>query len=1342
MTNASRSPSPQAREIQRVVSDFESLARRARLLLIAQRAGLVLAAFLAAVLALGLIDFALRLPQGLRILHWLAGLTLIIFVFLKWILPAIRFRPTLTEIALRIERQRPDLASVLASGVEFSRAETEPQRQRAVERYLAEQVVADAANRWRLADHARFLRPAGALRAVGLFVLALAVVSSLFILDDRRAGLGLERTLTPWSSAAWPSRTAIADVTNIDVHPLGAAIPLRAALTRTHRAPDRTDVEARYRLVRDGRPGPVRRALLTWQKRDVSLTEPLDGARDGALFERLVEADADAVEYRFASLDFETPWRRIQLTPPPDVQGAEARIQPPAYAGALAAAEGADAAFTPSSREMGPGRDERAIAPRSLAGSQIALTLRFNKPVEIRPDDPAWLAGALGPDLAAATVDIEAGESRERMIIRWTLEESARIPISLVDDYGIMSVEESVFRFEAVQDRPPSVTVTDPDADISVLPTAVVPVEGEARDDVGLSELWIERRIARPAAAPGREPSGPGGAIEPEDQPTEITRAGVAGRLVASVDHELDLSVLGLRPGDQIWLTAAATDILAAEAMEREAERSPVRKLFIISEADFIEEVRDELARVRQQAIRLDETQAELRRRLRRGVMSEELRRGQAQVTERVARQNENVDNLRQRLRRNGLTDERLDGLLSDADAMLEQAGEASRDASERLDEAARRQREGDAPQADQAEAQDQQGAQGEQGRSGQEGQQAQQGDQSQRGEQGGQQAQQGDQARPGEQGQEGDQAQRGEQGQQGQQGQQGEQSDARGQQGQQGQQRQGGQQRQPEEDDGAEEPRPEQDPQPEPPPEEDLEPEQEQIDRAQERVQDALEGLIEMLDQGEDAWVMRRSLENIIEEQDELRERTAEAASRTAGRSLEELSEQERTELDEIVQRQQDLAERTDELAEDLEQRAEQMRESDPAAAAGMQEAARRAQQSRTSETQQQAAQQAEQNQLSRAGQSQEQALEDLEEMMQDLDEAERVREETLRRVLASVLESLEALIRRQEIELAALDQAEQRGDLTELDRGMIQLNQNTLGALDQVKAADRTLAPVANIIGQAADAQTRAIMALREAPPAAQRARTAEEESLELLIEARDTAEEIQQQLQQEAQDRRRRELRQAYRELLERQVAVRAETDPYAQQDELSRRDRASLRGLSEQQSSIREDLEALLEQTQELMDAAVFEFAHRRLDFVTDEAAERLRRAEPRPALPREDQAVALLQGVVEALRELTPDQDEFSQGDQQGGGGSGEQQQGQQPLIPPIAELKLLRQIQAGIAQRTRAVAEGDEPREPADIEDLGAQQRELGRIGAELINRMRQQGQGGPPTPTREGEPQ
>ncbi|MGP1310808.1 MAG: hypothetical protein ACTS27_11475, partial [Phycisphaerales bacterium] len=1079
---------------------------------------------LAVALAAGLVDFMVRFPAMLRTLALAAAVAAVAVLLWKRVLPALRFRPSLSSFALRAEKKRPELKGVLAAAVDFAE---EPQRDDdpRLARGLSNLVIADAASRFKANRPGSMIDARPALRSIGKLLVVAAFAAALAVQAPTLFGIGAQRVLAPWTGAEWPKRTAVADITDLDVHPRGAAIPLRAALVKTARDPEDASVFVDYRPVADsGRAGATRTALLTYQGRTVDASSARAGSVSGkgALFERLVEADASAVEYRFRTSDDETAWRRVRLVEPPAVRAAVARITPPRYASALARAEQADPGALATLRDsidLGAGRDERAVAPPSLVGSTVELVLHLNKPLPAPTTiDTGFLAAAFGEPLASIP-DARFTAEAQQWAIAFTLPESVRIPVALRDEFGIESTDPAVFRFDAIDDREPGVSITDPQSDLHVLPTARVPVVAEARDDVGLDAAWVSMRRFAPEGG-----TGPGGALQPVGDPAELALARAQGAREVRIDAEIDLAALEAEPGEEFEVLGHALDIrMRALGAEAAPSRSQPRRIRVISESEFIEELRSELASVRADAIRAEQQQREVQSQTQTRGSDRVTRRGQSLVGERLARQRDAIARLQERIQRNNLDDPRIGELLAEADAALQRAGEAAAQAQDTLEDAARQRRDELVSAGEQPPA-------------------------------------------PG--------------------------------------------------DEVA-----------------DLDEDQSRAaDREQQEVRDQLSDLLGLLDAGEDNWVARRSLERLLEEQRALREDTARAGAQTAGAELDQLSQEQRDQLQDLAQRQRELAEQTEQTAEDLRERAEQLQENDPTAAAGMREAARRLEQARTAETQRQAAQNAQQNRTNDANQQQDQASQSIQDALDNLERGEDARRDQLRRRLASIIESLQALVDDQQRQLADLN-----NNVPDLDQGMIALNRNTLGVLDLANAGGRELAPVARAVARASDAQSDAIVALRTQPaPDIEAARDAEERSLIALREALDTAQRLDQQQEQIENRRKLAELRQRYRALLEREVVLRAALDQFATKEELNRRERFEVRSLAEEQVAIADELALIREETRDLAQAKVFDFAQRSLERDTADAASSLRDAEAANAIPPVDGAVSTLSMLVRAL----------------------------------------------------------------------------------------------------------
>ncbi|MCA9311503.1 MAG: hypothetical protein KDA21_09885, partial [Phycisphaerales bacterium] len=538
------------RDLRQVIGSLRALRRRARLLLVTRRVTLLLTGLLLALILLGVTDYVFRLPRSLRIFHWFTGVGIILFLAWRYLLPGLRFCPRLTDLALRIEEREPDLRGYLASAIDFAEHGdgTRP-GQEGLSAGLVQGVLRRAGELWSSLSVRHVLDRGGVIQATSFLTLAVALGAILYATASGMWLIGAQRQAWPFQDASWPRRTGVADATTLEFHPRGTALPLQAEVTRANRPMDEMNVAVRYRYVNEDGATQPRRELLTWQGR-------AGGDASGAIFERLVETSGETIEYRFETDDDATPWRRIKLIEPPAIVGARARLTPPAYAQQATTSE--QAAWTRTAEvDLGPGADERAVAPTVLAGTRVDMTVDLIKPVDI-PADARQAILEVDPEAS-----FEAAGST--WTLAWTLNASTRMPLRLVDEYGIESVDDATYRFEAVQDRPAEATMTRPVTDQDVLPTAVVELAAEGRDDVGLSWIGIEQAMARPAeAAPGSEPSGPGGAMEPRGEPQVIARIEVDGRRQSDLVHELDLSVLSLRPGDEVYIAALATDIYRA----------------------------------------------------------------------------------------------------------------------------------------------------------------------------------------------------------------------------------------------------------------------------------------------------------------------------------------------------------------------------------------------------------------------------------------------------------------------------------------------------------------------------------------------------------------------------------------------------------------------------------------------------------------------------------------------------------------------------------------------------------------------------------------------------------
>lgn len=635
------------------------LAGTARALRIAGAMASLIVLVAASVAGVAALDAAVRFPAVLRALMLAAIAFFVVVDVRRFVLPALRFRPEPVDIALRIERMRPELAGRLASAVEFEMSGT------ARGSALAARAIRDAEERAVGAALGKVIRVKPTAVRVAVAALCVAASAAFAVLEPGAASIAVRRVLAPWSDAVWPARTAVEGlVADGSVAARGRPLALRARMTQGEA--ERERVRAEYRITRDG-------VAADWI--EVGLARQPSGE-----FERFIDADGELVEVRFLTSDAVTEVAKVRLVPPPAVASAEARIEPPAYAAAAVRAR---------VEQLGDCSGSRGIMRDAiLEGSAVSFDLRLTRGVPFDPANPPLkvvaASGEAGvADAAVARVEVDPADPAH-----WTIScrarEATRLSLALVDADGIAGDDEIVLAFDTIADRPPTATIAEPLQDESIVVDARIAMRADARDDIALVKSGIEiaTRLGKAAADSlvFEEPA----ALEPDAD-------GVV--LEAGVERTLDVARLKLEAGDSIVLRGYAEDGYRADpgadgAADATAEgsghgriRSAPRVLRIVGEEEFERQIRGVFAGVRRDAMRVDERQAKARDALERDPAERSLTEMQAAVTEGAARMREAVEQAMDRLARNG----RDEGVLQE---LAEQARELAATAESRSAEA------------------------------------------------------------------------------------------------------------------------------------------------------------------------------------------------------------------------------------------------------------------------------------------------------------------------------------------------------------------------------------------------------------------------------------------------------------------------------------------------------------------------------------------------------------------------------------------------------------------------------------------------------------------------------
>ncbi len=711
----------------KLTRDVLAIGRRMRFLLAVGAWSTFAAVFLSLVAVSAGLDAAIRFPWILR----LTLLLLILFVlwtqFRRRVFPALRVTATPVEVAVRIERMRPELAGRLVPAVEFDLSGASGSS------VLAQRAVRDAEECAAGAELQKVVRykPTGSRVLVLLCVLAGWV--SFFIVTPQSASIALRRILTPWSDVSWPARTAVESLIQDGVVAArGRPFALRARLVTGDSDSER--VRALYRVI-DGntetRDPSKQPSKSVWE--EIVLSRQPNGD-----FERLVDTSGDALEVRFETSDATTGVVRVRFVDPPSLSSATVTLSPPAYAASMLAVR---------SEDLGSGTDARSVVRDPvLEGSHVRIEMQLNREVPLgsgkssvrvigRDVDVVTDVGRADGEVNSSTTtpadDVSAApgstsrsvgggyslEVDEADPTRWVVSgratEPVRVEVTLVDSDGISQDESIAFAFDVIADRAPTATLMEPEQDESVLPDARIALRAESRDDLGLRSAGIEiaTRIGKDGAdSLVLEEIAPALQAGSKNRSSAQNDAG-AKVIEAETERVLDLSKLSLKAGDVVLLRAFAEDFLdrhfgrpttasvvdsneidgSASALPQEdgrRVRSAARLLRVVGEDEFERQVRSSLAGVRRDAMRLDERQAKARDIVERNPQDDTARDAQGAVTEGLSRTSEALKQIKARLERNGEAEGVLAEIARQADELVEAAQSKSSQASASLEQA------------------------------------------------------------------------------------------------------------------------------------------------------------------------------------------------------------------------------------------------------------------------------------------------------------------------------------------------------------------------------------------------------------------------------------------------------------------------------------------------------------------------------------------------------------------------------------------------------------------------------------------------------------------------------
>lgn len=476
-----------------------------------------------------------------------------------------------------------------------------------------------------------------------------------------------------------------------------------------------------------------------------------------------------------------------------------------------------------------------------------------------------------------------------------------------------------------------------------------------------------------------------------------------------------------------------------------------------------------------------------------------------------------------------------------------------------------------------------------------------------------------------------------------------------------------------------------------------------EQAKVAQGEVRRELEDLSELLEHDKDAWVAARKLERLAEAIQKASDERSKAGARTIGRNRSDLSADEAAGLERAADATQQAAQTAADVMAELKERSQQVRKEDPQRSASLEQAAKRGEDESLSSRMEQAQQATRQNKLDEARAASQEAMQTVARMIEDLADDQKARSETLRRRLATLAEAIEQLLTQARsaeeagFPLISADGTTVSTAAAAVGQEAAKISLNASGVADEGRAAGPSAQRVVRLIERAAEAEGRAAASMGATPPQVSagyeqlvRGKSLFEEALDVVRQQEKKNEEAQRQ-------ERAAKLAAEYAALCDRQEGLITATAALVS-SESNRRALVEARRLGVEQEQIGKAIEQVATDSEDVRKSATFMEATGLAVEAAGHAADDLRGGLPvAGTLEMEREVLETLRGLAGALAQAAKKKDDpFAQESEQvaggqggGGGGAGGQEE---PLIAPLAELKMLRALQQRIYDRTKSAA--------------------------------------------------
>jgi len=450
-------------------------------------------------------------------------------------------RPSDVDVALYVERRRPELQGALLAAVEFG---SEQSTGSAIRSYIVDVLTEEAARKLQLTDLRRLVRlgrvrkPAGACLAV-LVLLGLnaALFRDYFARQSRRV-------LTPWIAPPGPdslglqARSAREGFLTDDLKS-----PIRFRISPQNiEVPEGGRVEVTAALSRSPLDKPV---LLCYRSQDAPFQQlPMRDVQRVYEYARALEDITRPIEYYVEVGDDASEHHFITVQQRLRVEGFELTYNYPDYL------------------ERPPRKIESQVGDISaVEGSKVTVRIKTNHPPasgSLKLTAGGEIPATVGPEGATAVIPVTANDTYHYV---------------LRDEKGKELRSDTMFFIEAVPDNPPELEVVGPSIDLVVHPISELTVTVKVTEDLALADVRFHYEVMRDAGDGKMTKEAHAKSFMPKNWSGAVSEAQAVNVL------ELEAFQPYLREGDSI--------LYHVEAEDRKGQKV-ASDMFSVVVADFL----------------------------------------------------------------------------------------------------------------------------------------------------------------------------------------------------------------------------------------------------------------------------------------------------------------------------------------------------------------------------------------------------------------------------------------------------------------------------------------------------------------------------------------------------------------------------------------------------------------------------------------------------------------------------------------------------------------------------------------------------------------------------------